>query len=154
LEVNEYGLLETDLVVSRFGAGDGSYRRSAIFVVGRPVVMTGALAVSAAVNYRRKIAAARDAIPRWREERRTHLWMTTHRLILDGDSGLESLWYDQVTEFYPELGRWSLTMCFGDGYPALRLVGPAAPMLCLWTATAALGPRWAHDPRLMPLLAG
>src|SRR6516165_1292628 len=62
LEVNEYGLLETDLVVSRFGAGDGSYRRSAIFVVGRPVVMTGALAVSAAVNYRRKIAAARDAI--------------------------------------------------------------------------------------------
>ena len=106
------------------------------------------------MNHRRKIAARRDGVPRWRDEHPVHVWVTTHRLICGGDDGLESLWYNAITQFYPDLQRWSLTLGFNSEYPPVRLVGPAAPMLCLWTATATLGRRWAHDPRLAPLLAG
>ena len=154
LAADEYGLLETDLTVSRLCGCDDSYRRSDVLVLGRPAVMAGALVLSAVVNHRRKIAARRDAIPRWRDEHPVHVWVTTHRLICGGDDGLESLWYNAITQFYPDLQRWSLTMGFDSGYPPVRLVGPAAPMLCLWTATATLGRRWSHDPRLAPLLAG
>jgi hypothetical protein len=153
LAADELGLLETDLTVSRLCGCDDSYRRSDVLVLGRPAVMAGALVLSAVVNHRRKIAARRDATPRWRDEHPVHVWVTTHRLICGGDDGLESLWYNAITQFYPDLQRWSLTMSFDSGYPPVRLVGPAAPMLCLWTATATLGRRWAHDPRLAPLLA-
>ena len=40
-----------------------------------------------------------------------------------------------------------MTLGFND-YVPLRLSGPVAPALSLWTATAVLGERWAGDPRL------
>lgn len=152
LDGDERGLLEADLTLSFLYGGDGHYARIDYFVVGRPVVMVGALAVNAAINRRRKIAAQRDAQPSWRDHQKAHLWSTTHRLIWDGRSGLESLWYGDITGFYPDLGSWTLTVATGDGQPPVRMQGAAVPLVSLWTATAVLGERWSQDPRLAALL--
>lgn len=152
LDSAEHGLLEADLSLSWLYGGDGQYRRSDYFVLARPAVMAGALAVNAAINYRRKAAARRESQPRWRDEQTAHTWTTTHRLIWEGPTGLEHLWYGDVTGFYPDLSRWTLTLDTGGDRPPMRLVGPAVPLVSLWTATAVLGPRWAQDPRLAALL--
>ncbi len=152
LDDDERGLLEADVDVSFFYGGTGQYARSDYFVVGRPAVMVGALAVNAAINRRRKIAAQRDAEPTWRDRQTAHLWSTTHRLIWDRGQGVESLAYCEITGFYPDLDTWTAVLATGDGYPPVRLQGPAVPLVALWTATAVLGERWAHDPRLGALL--
>lgn len=149
---DEHGLLEADLSLSFLYGGDGQYARSDYFVVGRPAVMVGALAVNAAINRRRKIAAKRDAEPCWRNHQIAHLWSTTDRLIWDDGSGLENLWYGHITGFYPDLDSWTLTLASGDGRPPVRMQGPAVPLVSLWTATAVLGERWMYDPRLVALL--
>lgn len=149
---HEQGLLEADVTLSFLYGGDGTYARSDYFVVGRPAVMVGALAVNAAINRRRKVAARRDAKPSWRDHQSVHLWSTTNRLIWDGGSGLASLWYGDITGFYPELDTWTLTLATGDGQPPVRMQGPAVPLVSLWTATAVLGQQWWQDPRLAPLL--
>lgn len=152
LSHDERGLLESDLTLSFLYGGDGQYRRSDYFMVARPSVMLGALAVNAAINRRRKTAAQRDAQPQWRDEQNAHVWATTHRLIWEGQRGLESLSYGNITGFYPDLDNWTLTLGADDGYPPVRLRGPAVPLVSLWTATAVLGQRWSGDPRLAALL--
>lgn len=148
----EQGLLEADVTLSFLYGGDGRYARSDYFVVGRPAVMVGALAVNAAINHRRKVAARRDAQPSWRDHQCVHLWSTTDRLIWDSESGLASLWYGDITGFYPEPETWTLTLATSDGQAPIRMQGPAVPLVSLWTATAVLGQRWWQDPRLAALL--
>jgi hypothetical protein len=151
LEVDEVGLLSADATYSRRYGGSGRYSRSDLLILGRPAVMVGALAVTAAINHRRKVAARREAEVRWRDEHRVQVIATNYRLLCNTDEGWETYWYGDVTEFYPDLDRWSMTLSF-DGYAPLRLYGPVAPALSLWTATAVLGERWASDPRLARLL--
>ncbi|WP_142271639.1 hypothetical protein [Mycobacterium sp. AT1] len=148
----ESGLLEADVALSLLYGGDGQYARSDYLVLARPAVMVGALAVNAAINHRRKRAAQRDAEPSWREQRTAHIWSTTHRVMWDGPSGLESLWYGDISGFYPDLDSWTLVVATSDGNPPVRLVGPAVPLVALWTATAVMGQRWSQDPRLAALL--
>jgi hypothetical protein len=81
-----------------------------------------------------------------------HLWSTTDRLIWDSESGLASLWYGDITGFYPEPETWTLTLATSDGQAPIRMQGPAVPLVSLWTATAVLGQRWWQDPRLAALL--
>jgi hypothetical protein len=151
LEADEVGLLSADVTYSRRYGGSGRYSRSDLLVLGRPAVMVGALAVNAAINHRRKVAARREAEIRWRDEHRVQVIATNYRLLCKTDQGWENYWYGDVTEFYPDLDRWSMTVAF-DGYAPLRLCGPATPALSLWTATAVLGERWVSDPRLGRLL--
>jgi hypothetical protein len=147
----EVGLLSAELTYSRQYGGSGRYHKSDLLVLGRPAVMVGALAVNAAINHRRRVAARRDAEVRWRDQRPVQVIATNYRLLCNTDQGWEHYWYGQVTEFYPDLDRWLMTLNF-DGHAPMRLCGPAAPALCLWTATAVLGDRWARDPRLFRLL--
>jgi hypothetical protein len=151
LEADEVGLLSADVTYSRRYGGSGHYSRSDLLILGRPAVMVGALAVNAAINHRRKVAARREAVERWRDEHRLQVIATNYRLLCNTDQAWENYWYGDVTEFYPDLDRWSMTLGF-DGYAPLRLCGPAAPALSLWTATAVLGERWVSDPRLARLL--
>lgn len=155
LAADEFGLLLADLSYSRlYAAGDGRYQKTGMLVVGRPSVMVGALAVSAAVNHRRKVAARRDAEQRWRDHQQIQVTMTNHRLLCNTlDAGFESYYYGGITEFYPDLDGWQLTLAFDGKVAPLRLAGPAAPALCLWTATAVLGDRWTRDARLAKLFA-
>jgi hypothetical protein len=151
LEADEVGLLSADVTYSRRYGGSGRYSRSDLLVLGRPAVIVGALAVNAAINHHRKVAARRAAEVRWRDEHRVHVIATNYRLLCNTDEGLQNYWYDDVTEFYPDLDRWTVTLAFDD-YAPLRLCGPVAPALSLWTATAVLGERWVSDPRLATLL--
>lgn len=151
LDDDELGLLEAAATYSRLYGGDGRYSKSDLLVLGRPAVMVGAFAVSAALNHRRKLAARREAEVRWRDQQQVHVIVTTHRLLCNTDLGWGSYWYGSASEFYPDLDAWALTLGFDKCAP-LRLAGPAAPALCLWTATAVLGDRWISDPRLARLL--
>jgi hypothetical protein len=151
LEADEVGLLSADVTYSRRYGGSGRYSRSDLLVLGRPAVMVGALAVNAAINHHRKVAARREAEVRWRDEHRVQVIATNYRLLCNTDEGWENYWYSDVTEFYPDLDRWSLTLGL-NGYVPLRLCGPVAPALILWMATAVLGERWVSDLRVARLL--
>lgn len=153
LDDDENGLLETEMTYSRLYGGDGRYRRSDVIVLGRPAVMAGALAASAVVNHRRKVAARREAEVCWRDAQPARVWATTHRLVADTTFGLVSFYYESASEFYPDLDNWNLTLGFDESCPPLRLSGPAAPAICLWAATAILGDRWLRDPRMARLVA-
>ena len=152
LEADEDALLSAELSFSRLYGGDGRYQKSDLFVVGRPAVMAGGLALSAAINHRRKVAARREAQLRWRDHQSVQVIATTLRLLCNTDTGWISAWYGTVTEFYPDLQSWSLTLGFDPGIAPLRLSGPPAPVMCLWAATCLLGDRWINDSRLTALL--
>ena len=152
LDQNEEAVLSADMTYSRQYGGDGRYQKADLLVVGRPAVMAAGFALSAAVNHRRKVAARREAQVRWRDHQHVQVIATTDRLLCSTAKGWLSAWYGNITEFYPDLQSWSLTIGFEPGVAPLRLSGPPAPMICLWAATCLLGERWANDPRLRPLL--
>lgn len=153
LDQDEEAVLSAEMHYSRQYGGDGRYQKTDLMVVGRPAVMAAGFALSAAVNHRRKMAARRDAQVQWRDHQRVQVIATTHRLLCNTDRGWLSAWYGDVTEFYPDLQSWSLTLGFEPGMAPLRLSGPPAPMLGLWAAACLLGERWINDPRLSALLS-
>ena len=152
LDQDEEAVLSADMHYSRQYGGDGRYQKADLLVVGRPAVMAAGFGFSAAINHRRKVAARREAELRWRDDQHVQVIATTDRLLCSTAKGWLSAWYGNITEFYPDLQSWSLTIGFEPGIAPLRLSGPPAPMICLWAATCLLGDRWANDPRLRPLL--
>ena len=152
LDQDEEAVLSADMHYSRQYGGDGCYQKADLLIVGRPAVMAAGFAISAAVNHRRKVAARREAQVRWRDHQHVQVIATTDRLLCSTDKGWLSAWYGNVTEFYPDLQSWSVTLGFEPGVAPLRLSGPPAPMICLWAATCLLGERWANDPRLNALV--
>lgn len=152
LEAGEQALLSAEIDYSRFCAGDGRYSPLPLIVAGRPAVMFGALAVQGVVNHRRKAAAAQRAAAQWRFHQSCPVIVTTDRLICTTAAhGMVSFWFGACTEFYPDLQQWSLTLGFDCSHP-VRLCGPAAPALSLWSAYGVLGDAWVDDPRLAALL--
>jgi hypothetical protein len=149
----ESALLCAPAFYSRFFGGDGEYNPSAMYVVGRPAVMIGALAAQGLINHRRRVAAEREAATRWRLHQGVEVIVTTHRLLCHTRAdGWLAFPFDRVTEFYPDLQSWELTMTFGGATAPLRLAGPSTPALSLWSAYGILGRNWVTDPRLAPLL--
>jgi len=151
-EPGEHAVLATDVTYSRLYGGSGAYTQAGTFAFGRPAVMAGALAVTAAINYRRKTAATRDAIPRWRDHQQAQVIVTTQRLVCATDTGTEHIWWESITDLHPDLPAWSLTLGFGPDYSPMCLSGPATPALAVWAAAAVHGPSWSYDPRLAALL--
>ena len=152
LEPGEQALLSTEISYSRYCGTDARYSPLALIVAGRPAVMFGALAVQGVVNHRRKVAAERKAAEQWRFHQTCAVITTTDRLICStAPHGQVSFWFGACTEFYPDLQRWTLTLGFDSTYP-VRLSGPAAPALSLWSAYGVLGDAWVDDPRLARLL--
>jgi hypothetical protein len=152
LEPGEHALLSTEIGYSRYCATKARYSPLPLVVGGRPAVMFGALALQGVINHRRKVAAERKAPHQWRFHQTSPVIVTTDRLLCNtSPHGLLSFWFGACTEFYPDLSRWTLTLGFESTYP-VRLSGPAAPALSLWTAYGVLGDAWVGDPRLTPLL--
>jgi hypothetical protein len=152
LEPGEQALLSTEISYSRYCGTDARYSPLPLIVAGRPAVMFGALAVQGVVNHRRKVAAERNAVEQWRFHETCAVIVTTDRLICStAPHGQVSFWFGACTEFYPDLQQWTLTLGFDSTYP-VRLSGPAAPALSLWSAFGVLGDAWIDDPRLAPLL--
>lgn len=154
LASDEVALVAAHAAYSRFYGGDGTYEHSGLFVFGRPAVMFGALATTAALNARRKAKARADATPSWRNEQSCRVVATNHRLLCHiGGQDWLSFYYGAVSNFQPDLLRWSLTMSFDDECVPLRIAGPPAPILSVWAGIGIEGPRWCSDPRLQPLVA-
>jgi hypothetical protein len=152
LEAGEHALLSTEIGYSRYCDSNARYSPLPLVVAGRPAVMFGALAVQGIVNHRRKVAAERKAMEQWRFHQTCSVIATTDRLICGtSPHGLVSFWFGACTEFYPDLQQWTLTLGFDSTYP-VRLSGPAAPSLSLWSAYGVLGDAWVDDRRLAPLL--
>jgi hypothetical protein len=152
LEPGEQALLSTEISYSRYCGTNARYSPLPLIVAGRPAVMFGALAVQGVVNHRRKVAAERNAVEQWRFHQICAVIVTTDRLICStAPHGQVSFWFGACTEFYPDLQQWTLTLGFDSTYP-VRLGGPAAPALSLWTAYGVLSDAWVADPRLAPLL--
>ncbi len=151
LEPGEQALLSTKISYSRYCGTNASYSPLPLIVAGRPAVMFGALAMQGVVNHRRKVAAERKAAEQWRFQQTCTVIATTDRLICStAPHGQVSFWFGACTEFYPDLQQWTLTLGFDSTYP-VRLIGPAAPALSLWSAYGVLGEAWVNDPRLAPL---
>lgn len=152
LEPGEQALLSAEIDYSRFCGGDGRYSPLPLIVAGRPAVMFGALAVQGLVNHRRKAAAMQRAAAQWRFHQTCPVVVTSERLIcMTASHGMASFWFAACTESYPDLQQWTLTLGFDSTYP-VRLSGPAAPALSLWSAYGVFGDAWVDDPRLALLL--
>lgn len=153
LHPGEHAVLTTEASYARYCGTPAHFSPLPLLVAGRPAVMFGALAVQGIVNHRRKQNAQRQAAQRWRWHQSAPVIVTTDRLLCHTTPhGLVSLWYGDCTQFHPDLQQWTLTLAF-DSTPPVRLSGPAAPALSLWSGYGVLGDSWVNDPRLAPLLA-
>jgi len=153
MEPGEHALLTTEIGYSRYCGTDARYSPVPLIVAGRPAVMFGALAVQGAINHHRKVTAERKAALQWRFHQNGSVVVTTDRLVCSTvPHGQMNFWFGACTEFYPDLHQWSLTLGF-DSAASVRLHGPAAPALSLWSAYGILGDGWMGDPRLAPLIS-
>lgn len=153
LELGEHALLNTEIGYSRYCGIDAGYSPLPLIVGGRPALMFGALAVQGVINHRRKVTSERKAAEQWRFHQTSSIVVTTDRLICSTvPHGQVSLWFDGCTEFHPNLQQWTLTLGFDSAAP-VRLHGPAAPALSLWSAYGIEGDGWISDPRLAALVA-
>ena len=148
LHSSECGRLSANLVYSRLYGGNASYTRNNLFAVGSIPNMIGAYGVNEMMNQSRKAAARQQAAVQWRETQTASVVVTSERLLCGTASGWLSFSFSSITEFFPDLDNWSVTLGFGGQASPLRLSGPPAPAVALWTAYAVLGPRWIGDPRL------
>lgn len=152
LAPNEHAITQGQALYSRLYGGDGTYYRSSTFALGNPAFVLGAVTATAIGNSARRRAAQRNAAVTWREHQHSPFLITTHRVLcLTAARGWLSFYFSGVTEFHPDLDRWSVVLAFGDADP-LQLQGPAAPALALWCGNGILGDRWQADPRLHRLL--
>ncbi|MGV0043633.1 hypothetical protein ACRU13_19055 [Mycobacterium colombiense] len=148
LNADEDGRLSVTVLYSRLYGGNASYARSNLFAFGSIPFMIGAYGVNELMNQSRKAAAQREAAVQWRETQMASAVVTSQRLLCGTMQGWLSFWFRAATEFFPDLDNWAVTLGFGGQVPPLRLSGPPAPVIALWTAHAVLGPRWLDDPRL------
>lgn len=154
LEPDEEVRLVANAGYSRlYAAGDGSWSVPGYAVAGNTSIMLGA-AVGHRIAISRARAHAADAAQvRWREHQSVQFIATDRRILCNVvERGWLSFWYSGVTEFYPDLDDWSITLCFTGEAGPLRLQGPAVAGLTPWAAHAVLGDRWSTDPRLVRLL--
>lgn len=155
LDDDEQARLCTTATSSRLAAGDGTYERSSTFVFGSPGLTLGMLAAQGVINGRRKRRARRDEVAQWRYQQQSTVIVTDERLMCSGPDGtLIDFWFGYVTEFYPDLVGRTVTFAYGDRCLPLRVAGPSAVAIALWSAHALYGPAWTNDVRLQPLLAG
>lgn len=151
LNPSEHARLSTNLVYSRLYGGNAAYARTNLFAFGSIPFMIGAFGVNELMNQSRKTAAQQQAAVQWRETQTASVVVTSERLLCGTARGWLSFWFSMVTEFFPDLDNWAVTLGFGGQTPPLRLTGPPAPAVALWTAHAVLGPRWLDDSRLSRL---
>lgn len=154
LDDGEQARLSTTAISSRLSAGDGSYQRSSTFMIGSPGLTLGMLAAQGLINRGRRRRARRDEIAQWRDQQQSTVVVTNDRLMCSGPHGtLVDFWFYYTTEFYPDLYSRTVTFAFGDRCVPLRLAGPSAVAIALWSAHALYGPAWVNDARLQPLFA-
>lgn len=149
LQPDESVIVQGHAEYARMWGGAATYYRDNSVVYGTSAFSLFANVTTMVGNGARRRAAARNAQVRWREHQQSPFIVTTHRVLCHTHArGWLSFWFGGVTEFHPDLDRWSVVFTFTDTQP-LHLGGPA---LALWCAHGILGDRWQTDPRLHRLM--
>lgn len=147
----EYAFFHGQAQYARMYGGDGAYSTTGMLALGSPAFTVGALAASGYVNHRRKVRAQREAMVQWRDHQAIGVIGTNQRLLLNiAQFGWMPVYFGTISEFYPDLTSWSLTMRFAGSSP-VQLVGPVVPVTAVLTSVALAPERWHQDPRLAPL---
>lgn len=155
LEPGEVVRLYAPATYSRLQPGRTRYRPAAAPIVAyNPIMMLGSYAAQSIINSRLERRAARDQELDWRLQRPTTVLTTSDRIMCERPDGAWiSFWYQDFSDYHPDLATRTLTIAFTEGQCApLRLTGPATPAITLWSAIAAYGSHWKDDPRLDALL--
>ncbi|MFC0627874.1 hypothetical protein [Kribbella deserti] len=154
LDQGETAYLQTTVNYARLYGGTGQYNQSGGIYFGKPGMVLGLMAATAAVNASRRSAAQRDMQLLWRDLQEVSLIATSHRLMCHLPArGWLSFDYSTVSEFYPDPANWTLTFGFQNSEP-LRLVGLATPTLSVLSAWRVLGERWPSEPGIAALVQG
>jgi hypothetical protein len=154
LEPGETAYLQTSVHYARLYGGSGRYSTTGGIYFGRPGMVLGLMAATAAVNASKKAAARRDMQLLWRDLQEVPLIATNYRLMCHLPArGWLSFYYTAVQEFYPDPANWTLTFGFQNAEP-LRLGGLPVPTLSVLTAWTVLGDRWQTEPGIAPLVQG
>lgn len=154
LHAGERALFQGDVNYARMYGGDGTYNTTGMFVLGNPAVMLGSFAAAGIINHRRKARARRDAALQWRDHQSCGFIATNQRLMVHTGRGWGTYAYSAITELYPDLENWTLTMGFGDRGAPMLLNGAPVPAIALIMAAATMPDRWMHDPRLRGVVGG
>jgi hypothetical protein len=154
LNAGERALFQGSVNYARMYGGDGTYNTTGMFVLGNPAVMLGSFAAAGVINHRRKVRARRDAALQLRDHQNSGFIATNQRLLVHTSRGWGTYAYSAMTEFYPDLENWTLTIGFGDRGAPMLLNGPPVPAIALVVAAATTPDRWMHDPRLRGILGG
>ena len=141
-----------EMAYSRLYGTNANYVHNNLFVFGKMDFVLGAMGVNALVNAARKSGAQQRAAVQWRDHQVVTAVVTSERLMCKTNTrGWLSFVFDRVVEFAPDLDSWSVLLAFSGNVGPLRLTGPAAPEIALWTAYGVEGLRWMDDPRLSRL---
>ncbi|MGW6279892.1 hypothetical protein [Kribbella sp. NPDC055071] len=153
LEPGEVAYLNTPAHYARLYGGSGRYTQSGGVFIGKPALVLGMMAATAAVNASRKAAAKRNTQLMWRDLQELPTIATNYRLLCHLPAkGWMSFYYSAVQEFYPDLENWMITFGFQNAEP-LRLSGLATPTLSVLTSWCVLGKgRWQGEPGIAPLI--
>lgn len=153
LEQGETAFLQTPVHYARLYGGDGRYSSTGGLFIGRPGMVLGMMAATAAVNAGRKAAARKDMQLMWRDLQEVQLIATNYRLMCHlSTRGWLSFYYNSVQEFYPDPANWTVTFGFQNSEP-LQLGGLPVPTLSVLTAWSVLGAdRWQTEPGIASLV--
>jgi hypothetical protein len=134
LQSGETGLGEIWAEFSRYMRLEVQYPvRRAMFVMGRPAFMAGAMIAKLAFDAADRRAAARLrtlAAPQWRFMCYPRVILTDQRMIayVPERHELASFWHGALVGFAPNLTQFSLELAYSDTDPVL-LRGPMVPWM-------------------------
>jgi hypothetical protein len=153
LDPGEQAYIQTNAQYARLYGGNGRYTTAGGLFIGKPGLVLGMMAATAAVNAGRKAAAKRDSQQMWRDAQELPVVATNHRLLCHLPAkGWMSFYYTAVQEFYPDPANWTITFGFQNAVP-LRLTGLSTPTLSVLTAWSILGNgRWHGEPGIAQLI--
>lgn len=148
LQPDEHGRVMAEMAYSRLYGTNVSYTHNNLFMFGKTDLVLGAMGINALVNASRKADAQRSAAVQWRDHQVVTAVVTSERLLCKTfKRGWLSFVFSGVVEFAPDLDNWSVSLAFSGEAGPLRLTGPAAPEIALWTAYGVLGSPLADKAR-------
>lgn len=135
----------------RFYGTTEEYTTGGGVFLGHPAFVVAGLVGTAIGNNARRNAAARRAATQWREQQQARVLLSNRRLAIHANGQWLSFDFAAASACYPAPEMWSITLEF-PGVAPLRLVGEAAPLICVWTVLATQGrDAVAQHPGLDPL---
>lgn len=115
----EHFMLEIPATYARYYGTDAVYTHRSGFFFGHPAFVLAGLAMTAAANASSQSAAARTAVPQWREYRTVSVRVSNQRIACDVGGRWLSFWFSGVSAIYPDVRAGALVLQFPDTQPLL-----------------------------------